>query len=266
MAGLEKFVKSTSLSTPSSQPPASANLQQESGEYSGGTIKVWNDFALLRTIGTNETVSLVEEPTTIRRQKTLYFQKRFAWASFKDAIHAVVLLRPLKRSEDNKLKPNGEWFIETHDSYKPTSAPKVRKGALKNSYASKGSNSSQETDSGPARPLTDAEYAVSLLPTELQTHIAHLTSKGKTTLSAGSSGRSDNQGRLTEENVRLLLLSEGSALVLHATRNNLLSGKDTPETSALLMNSQDWNVTQYTYPIAPIRNAVEAKKRQGIES
>lgn len=269
MSGLEKFTRSSSLSTPSSQDAPSFNMQQESSEYVGNTIKVWNDFPLLKNIGSDHTISQVGEPTTIRRQGTLYFQKRFAWASFKKVIHVVTILRPLTRQEDNKLKPSGEWFIENHDTYTPTSAPKIRKGVLKNSYASnKKNNSTNETadSSSSSAPQTEAEYAVSLLPTELQKHILHMKRKGSKVFSAGSSGISDDQGRLLEENVRLLLITGDTALVIHANRKNLLGRKDTVETAVLLMNKQDWTVNQYTYPITPLRTAVEGKKRQGIES
>lgn len=264
MSGLEKFTHSASLSTPSKNN-AAANLQQESGNYGGNTIKVWNDFSLLKNIGSEPVISHVEEAITIRRQGE-YYQKRLAWGSFKTGIHVVILLRPLTRQEDNKLKTSGEWFIDEHTAYTPTTSPKVRKGKIKNSYAKGGNSTAEVGENMDSSAPTDTEYAISLLPTELQTHINQTKRKGLITLSAGASGIADGEGRIIEENVRLALITEDTALVIHANRKNLLSNKDTPETAVLLMNQQDWSVEQYTYSIAPQRHAVEGKKRQGIEA
>lgn len=266
MSGLVKSTRSNNLSTPSAshQEPG---YQQQSSEYSGNTVKNWNDFPLLQGLGQGEQAnSLVQEPRTIKRQGSFY-QKRIVWSAFKNNIVYAVIHRPLKRRDDGKLVPQGEWFSETQNIYTTTKPPTIRKGILKNSYAQETPNnaSSPSTPTDPFRE--DSEYALGLLPTEVQKHAKYLKNQDPAhIISGGSSGISDNNGRLTEENVRILIVSGTTALVIHGQRKNALSPSDTAESSISKMNQQDWYVKQYTYDISPSKTALSGKKRKGIES
>lgn len=266
MSGLVKSTRSTSLSTPSASTPSAPGVQQHTSDYTGNAIKTWEEFSVMNGLGDGEQAdSLVQEPRTIKRAGVFY-QKRILWSAFKRNIVYAVILRKLTRRDDGKLAPTGDWTVETQNVYPASKPPSIRKGFLKNAYAPTDGNGGG-TDY-PADPfLADSEHALSLLPGEVQKQVRRLRAKDSShVFSGGSSGYADSNGRLTKENVHILIVSGETALVITGTRKNALSASDTAESSIEKMNEQDWHVKQLTYDLSPEQATLTGKQRKGIEA
>lgn len=274
MSSIVKSTKSNSVST----SKAPVGTQTKNGDYTGGNVKHWEDYAPLREISVEEPTNALYTPYTSKKNGQ-FIQKVDGWASTATHIHVFTLIRPLKQLENKKMKPAGDWAFGDHEEHKIQNAPKMRKGEVSNSYAQTQKNSTASTSTSSSGPVSTptkvsditsskpAEYqtqmAFDILPDQVRTPLYNMVKNNGSTILGQSLGFPDEEGRIQKEQSNLLVINDSKAVTVTAVREHKVKGK-TPEQARESLYSVPWTVTQITYELGEDKTAISQNKRKGI--